>query len=312
MRFQQRDAQILNAIYDYGGVLSRTQIKEMFWPDKSWRAMEVRLAKLQRSTYIAWPDNNQRQHNAIPQPILWLAARGIMHVAQERGVELELPTRLKESSLRKLEKALRKRGISWLREPPWSKLGHDLTLVDVRRAIEKGAGSTSDMRLGEWIGEHSFRSQPDRISYQLAKKGLVKSYTREVIPDGSFTLLDITRQLEGKPHQARFLLELDMATHSNPNFGRFKVAPYAAYISSKRFEERFGGRMARWLIITTGATRLRNLMAQCRSHAGIKANLFYFATIKDVLSTNPLTHLIWQCLGQQGKVPLIGNRGDHE
>src|SRR3990172_11375125 len=270
MRFQQRDDQILNAIYDYGGVLSRTKIKEMFWLDKSWRAMEVRLAKLQRMGYIAWPDGHQRQHNDIPQSIIWLAAKGILHVAQGRGVELELPTRLKESGLRKLEKALREQGISWLREPAWSKLGHDLTLVDVRHAIEKGAGSTADIPLVEWIGEHAFRAQPARINYQVAKKGLVKTFTKAVIPDGAFTLIDIKRQLEGKPHQARFLLELDMATHNNPNFGRFKVAPYAAYVSSNPFEERFGGRTARWLVITTGATRLRNLMAQCRIYAGPK------------------------------------------
>ena len=312
MRFQPRDAQILNAIYDYGGVLSRTQIKEMFWPEKSWRSMEVRLAKLRSTGYLAWPEIRQRQQNATSQSILWLGAKGILHVAQGRGVELELPTRLKESGLRKLEKALREQGISWLREPAWSKLGHDLTLVDVRRAIEKGAGSTADIRLVEWIGEHAFRAQPDRINYQIAKKGLVKSYTREVIPDGAFTLIDVSRQLEGKPHRARFLLELDMATHSNPNFGRFKVAPYAAYVGSKPFEERFGGRAARWLVITTGTTRLRNLMAQCRIYAGPKVNLFYFALTKDVMASNPLVAPIWQCLGQNGKVPLIGNRGDHE
>ncbi len=305
MQFQQRDSQILTAIYDYGGVLSRTQIKEMFWLDKSWRAMEVRLAKLRAAGYLAWPDSNHRQ-NSIPASIIWLAAKGVLLVARSRGIETNLPASQNENNLRKFEKVLRKEGITWTREPAWSKLGHDLTLVDLRRAIEKGVGSTPGVRLGEWIGEHAFRSEPDRITYQVTRKGLAKTFTREVIPDGYFTLVDISRQLEGKPHQARFILELDMATHSNPNFGRFKVAPYAAYVSSKSFMERFGGRTARLLVITTGATRMKNLMAQGRSHAGLKVSLFYFAVIKDILASNPISNPIWHILGQTTTQSLIG------
>lgn len=307
MQFQQRDAQILAAIYDYGGVLSRTQLKEMFWPDKSWRAMEVRLAKMRNAGYLAPPDGKQ-QRNPIPTSIVWLAAKGIVHVAQARGVEIVTPERFNESSLRKLEKALRKEGIGWTREPAWSKLGHDLTLVDVRRAVERGVGSLANIRLDEWIGEHAFRSQPDRITYQVTKKGLAKTFTREVIPDGSFTLIDIARQLESKPHQVRFLLELDMGTHSNPNFGRFKAAPYAAYVGSKQFTERFEGRTARWLIVTTGAIRLRNLMAQCRIYARSKANFFYLGLLKDVMASNPIFDPIWHTLGQGAKQSLIGER----
>lgn len=307
MQFQQRDSQILTAIYDYGGVLSRTQLKEMFWPDKSWRAMEVRLAKLRNAGYLASPDGKQRQ-NPIPGSIVWLAAKGILQVAQGHGIEVEMHARLNENTSRKLEKTLRKEGIIWAREPAWSKLGHDLTLVDIRRAIENTVGRLSNFRIDQWISEYAFRSQPDRITYQLARKGLVKSYTRDVIPDSAFTLVDLNRQLEGKPHQVRFLLELDMATHSNPNFGRLKVAPYASYVGSKPFVERFGGRTARWLVITTGAVRLRNLMAQYRTHARAKASLFWFALIKDVLTSNPLSDPIWQILGQGPKQSLIGER----
>lgn len=307
MQFQQRDAQILTAIYDYGGVLSRTQLKGMFWPGKSWRAMEVRLAKLRNASYLASPDGKQRQ-TPTPASIVWLAAKGVLQVAQGHGIEVDLPSRLNENTSRKLEKTLRKEGIFWAREPAWSKLGHDLTLVDIRRAIEKAIGSVTNLRIEEWISEHAFRSQPDRITYQVTKKGLAKTFTREVIPDGSFTLIDSVRQLESKPHQARFLLELDMGTHSNPNFGRFKVAPYAAYVGSKPFVERFGGRTARWLVITTGAVRLRNLMAQCRTHARAKASLFWFVLLKDVLTSNPLSDPIWQILGQGGKHSLVGER----
>ena len=43
MRLQVRDEYLLGAIYEYGGVVAKRQLKEIFWPDKSWRAMEKRL-----------------------------------------------------------------------------------------------------------------------------------------------------------------------------------------------------------------------------------------------------------------------------
>lgn len=303
MQFQRRDAQILTAIYDYGGVLARTHLKEIFWEGKSWRAMEVRLAKLRAAGYLTWADR-KNQHN-LSLPVVWLAVKGISYVALTRGVDIDLPTRLNESALRKADKKLRKEGINWTREPSWSKLGHDLDLIDIRRSIEKASILLGDIRLGEWISEYAFRSEPDRISYQITKGGRAKTFRREVIPDGYFMLINLPRQLEGKPHQARFLLELDMGTHSNPNFGRFKAAPYAAYLGSDVFLKRFGGRFARLLIVTTGRTRVRNLMMQCQKQAGGKTNLFYFAEIRDVLTKNPITDPIWRVAGQTQKKSLV-------
>jgi hypothetical protein len=46
LRFQPRDEEILNMIYEYGGVVAKRQLKEVFWPNKTDRAMEKRLAKL--------------------------------------------------------------------------------------------------------------------------------------------------------------------------------------------------------------------------------------------------------------------------
>lgn len=55
MRFQNRDAHILMKIYENDGVLARRHVKDIFWPGKTMRAMEVRLSKLQRHEYISWP-----------------------------------------------------------------------------------------------------------------------------------------------------------------------------------------------------------------------------------------------------------------
>ena len=57
MRFQARDEIILHTIYEVGGVVAKRQIKEMFWPNKTWRAMEKRLSKLYHNGFIDWPVN---------------------------------------------------------------------------------------------------------------------------------------------------------------------------------------------------------------------------------------------------------------
>jgi hypothetical protein len=307
MRFQERDEQILKAIYDYGGVLARRQLKELFWPEKSLRAMEIRLSKLQKAGYINWPNNDQRKLNPIPEPIVWLASKGILFLAQKGGIETASPKHLSENQLRLLEKNLSKQGIHWVREPAWSKLKHDLTIVDLRRSFEKGAQSLSATRLEEWIGEYAFRAEPDVVHYQVKGKGQNKyQKKRAVIPDGYFSLIDLRRQAEGKPYKARFLIEVDMATHSNPNFGRFKAVPYSAYIGSQPFVERFGGRSARWLVITTSAERRRNLMHECFTHAGSKALHFYFTLISEAVKANPLNDPIWFQVGSKEPRTLLG------
>jgi hypothetical protein len=88
MRFQERDGEILHAIYEYGGVLAGRQIKEMFWPDKSLRAVQKRLSKLHNHHYIARPTNHDWKTKPIPESVYWLDWNGAMWLAEQRGIEL--------------------------------------------------------------------------------------------------------------------------------------------------------------------------------------------------------------------------------
>ncbi len=58
-------------------------------------------------------------------------------------------------------------------------------------------------------------------------------------------------------HHIRYLLEIDRSTEDNPRFFREKILPGLAYIKTKAYEERFGHRSGRWLVVTTGEKRLR-------------------------------------------------------
>jgi len=107
MRFQARDGAILQALHTYDGVLARRQIKDMFWKEASTKTMERRLTLLYHNGFINMPSLDQRRVYPIPEPIVWLGWRGILHVANQLEVDIDDPLSSNENQLRMLEKKLR-------------------------------------------------------------------------------------------------------------------------------------------------------------------------------------------------------------
>ncbi len=296
MRFQARDGRLLQAIYKYDGVLARRQLMEMFWSNSSARAMEKRLAKLHQTGYIAWPTLEQRRTRPIPESILWLDWRGILWVAGRSGISIPAPSHGNENQMRKLEKRLREKGIHWVREPLWAQLGHDLAVVDFRLRMEKAVRRFPGISLEEWVNESAFRRKPDIIEYELRRNGGVRQVRKKMIPDGYFAIdiFDGKYRLHEGAARARFLLEVDMATHDNPSFCKEKVLPGIAYILSSSYQRRFGDNSGRWLIVTTGERRLLNLKRQVEAEAGEGASIFYFTTFDQVRPDTILSAPIWK------------------
>ena len=298
MRFQDRDAEILFSIQHYDGVLSRRQIRQLFWTDRGLRAMARRLSKLHHNQYVVWPTREHRRLYAIPEPIVWLGWRGAVYLAGHMGIQLILPESFNENRIRVLQKKLRDLGFHWYREPRWNQLYHDLKMNDIRLKIEDSARSVANIDLEEWRNESAFRMDMDTVEYSITSPDRsTTTKKRGVCPDGMFTLIDKTRRSKGLPYRARFLVELDLSTHDNPSFGLEKVAPGAAYIKSTKYHTRFGSNNGRWLIITTGELRMKHLMQQTQLRVKQDADLFLFSTIEAVLSHNPLTEPIWQTPG---------------
>jgi hypothetical protein len=306
MRFQNRDERLLQTIQDYGGVLAKRQVQAIFWPLKSSRVMHKRLSKLKDNGYIAWPSLEQRKHYPIPEPIIWLDWKGVLLLANLTDVSIPAPTTVNENQLRTLETALRAQGWRWLREPHWTQLKHDLSLVDMRLKIEKDIQTFSHLRLVDWQNEGVFRADMDRVSFSyMDKNGRQRSFTRGVIPDGYFCLLDLNRHAQGLPARAHFLLELDMATHAHSNFSLEKVAAGTAYINSQPYKQRFGSNAGRWLIVTTGQRRLEHLMTHTHEKIGKNSSLFLFTTLASFLSVNVFSEALWSVCGQTQKQKLL-------
>jgi hypothetical protein len=269
--------------------------------------MEKRLSKLHLGQYIDWASVAQRKLYPVPEPVIWLGWKGALYLAGRLGMEVHQPVKSNEYHLRQLEKNLRENGFSWLREPRWSQLKHDLTVVDVRFWIQESLRENSALKFEEWKNESTFKSDPDRIDFQVkSREGEIIHRRKGVCPDGFFTLIDLKRQEQGEACQARFLIEIDLATHDTPSFGIEKAAAGAAYIKSKQFQTRFGSNTGRWLIITTGEIRMRNLIQQTKERVSEdERNLFFFTTFNHMKDSNFFTSPIWRKLDQGELVSLL-------
>ena len=311
MKFQNRDTQILMKIFENDGVLARRHIKENFWPDKSLRAMEVRLSKLKRHEYISWPTREHQKTMPIPEPVCWLGWRGAQFIAGLYGIGIDDINGDSENQLRVFQKQLRDNGIRWVREPRWSLLRHDLAIVDFRNAVENSTNEHQSINLENWVTESVFRSDMDVVEYKVrSQSGEVKTLKRGVCPDAYFEIVNGGQHLSDN-HKFNCLLELDMATHSNPSFGRDKARPYASYINSPKYKSRFGSNEGIWLVVTSGQEkRLKNLMRQTKEKTGDNSGMFLFTTLNQLTIGNILTSPIWRQVDNDNLIPLISTTSE--
>jgi hypothetical protein len=313
MRFQERDGAILSAIYQHDGILSRRHLKALFWPTASLRAVQKRLAKLVANGYLARPTKLHRQTRPIPEPVYWLDWQGILWIAGQTNVTLDPPANAGENQMRKLAKQVRDAGLHWLREPRWNQLAHDLAVTDFQIGVERAIAQLPNLSLELWLHETVFRSDGDVISFQLAdRNGNTQKRERRVYPDSFFIIVNQHRSNQGLTSRARLLLELDNATHANTRFGREKIAPGIAYIKSQAYKRRFGDSSGRWLIVTTGVTRMKNLMQQTVKVAGSGAGTFLFTTAEWLEGVNILIEPVWWQVGKEQPVALFTEKSQEE
>lgn len=259
MLLTDRDERIMEAIHAFDGVLSDYQVRRLFFTGE--RQTRGRLSMLFQHGYLEKPSRAQRA--ALPCMVYWLGKRGATHVAGLQGLSL------KEFQYR--------------REPRWAQLAHDLAVNDFRLDVMEACDQNSDFNLEQWIPEGEFWAYPDRVEYRQANGQKAKRLIR---PDGFFVVK------HGR-HYSRLLLEIDCATEDNPRFAREKVLPGVAYLRSREYKQRFGFQSGRWLVVTTGERRMRNLKQQTEIAAGKDAQVFLFTTADKVTRQSVLNDPIW-------------------
>jgi len=268
MRLTERDRRILEAVHAYDGLLSFSQIQRLFFTGKS--QTELRLRLLYQHRYLSRPDENQRRR--LSEMVYWLDKKGAETVASLNGTPLS--------------------EFVWRGEPRWFQIEHDLAVNDFRLNLMEACQKDPQIKLETWIPEGEFWAYPDKVTYSFQDKKM----TRNIRPDGYF-------MLNTGEHRIRYLLEIDRSTEDNPRFHREKILPGLAYLKSQAYEERFGHRSGRWLVVTTGERRLANMLSQAER---TKTNgLFYFTTFDKISPATLLRIPIWQRADRKEKVPLV-------
>lgn len=299
IRLTERDEQLLQAIYDYGGFLTVRHIYEFFFKGKDQRTMERRISKLFHNGYIEWPSLHQRRTKPIPEIVYWLGWKGILHIASMQGINLNEPKRLTNNQLKLLKSRLKDNGLLWLDEPIWIQLSHDIQTIDVRLAFERGVEELPGLRIEDWINEANFRVEKDRVELSNKRPG------RIIIPDLYLLVIDAERKASGvEEHKARLLFEIDMANHATTRFAKEKLSAYSAYLGSPAFEERFHSKNGVWLIVTTGKKRMKHLLRTAKSILKEKQQHFLFSTHHLIRTSNPLSAPIWWIAGRDKPISL--------
>lgn len=268
MRLTERDRRILEAIHAYDGMLGFSQIKRLFFTGKS--QAEQRLKLLYQHGFVNRPTRVQRLR--MPEMVYWLDKNGAELVASLHSVSLA--------------------EFFWRKEPRWFQVEHDLAVNNFRLDLIDACQTQTDVTFETWVSESEFWANPDLVTYKYKDHDI----SRRIRPDGFF-MLGL-----GK-HRIRYLLEIDRSTEDNPRFFREKILPGLAYLRSQAYEDRFGHRSGRWLVVTTGERRLRNMLSQAR-HSRTQG-LFYFTTFEKISATTMLSMPIWQRADRDELVPLL-------
>lgn len=161
-------------------------------------------------------------------------------------------------------------------------LKHLLAVNDVRIAFEFTARENPDHELLLWLPE------------QDAKNGYGwQSGSKVLAPDayGRYRFGD---------RVISFFVELDRATMANTRWLE-KVERYLQYSASGRYEERFGMKLFRVLVITTTPQRLLNLLAVAEERTD---KIFWFTTL-DEMKGNGILAPIWLRAGSPDTHQLL-------
>lgn len=283
-----RDLEILQTLHT-ARYLTTPQIQALFWRESRggrWglqKACERRLRMLTAAGLIRRIELPVRRGDPSLPYVYTLDRKGARILIAELGLEI--------------------REDEWRRknaEEHYPFLQHLLLTNDLRIAVQHACERHS-MELVQWIDEKTLKSagMKDYVMVVLPK-GTRKRVP--VIPDAAFVI-------RADAKTALFFAEIDnrtvtVAPSSAERRGwTRKIMAYVAWFGSKAYHDRYGGRPARVLTVTTGPLRLDHLKEATERAGG--GQHFYFTTFEQATAEHILTAPIWEVAGAQTPAALL-------
>jgi hypothetical protein len=267
LSLQARDKEIVGAVYECG-FLTREQIQRLFAINSTARA-NIRLRKLFDHGYLI--RRFLPTTRGAAKAVYFLGHQGIHLVSDKKGYDpLEIKRRQKV-----------------YREKKELFFDHDLAVNEVRIAFYQAMNQQNDLTLDRWLSSADCLQE-----YEIAdvrQKRVLKVFR----PDGYLRYF-----YEGKLFSC--FLEVDRSTMSNTRF-RAKVKTYLEYARSGLYQQRYGLKFFRVLVITKTGARLISLK---RVTASLTNKMFWFTTMEHVTPDEAFNQ-IWERPGSEEKVSLL-------
>ena len=213
-----------------------------------------------------------------PGPAYRLAARGALHLAQERNLSL--------AQFNYWGKAEDKDGR--VTKLGHSYLEHNLLLADIRMAFEHKVAAV-DAAIPTWLDYHDLRQswKTERVLIRLTANAPEERIA--VAPEGYFVL----QTEQGRGH---FFLEADRGTETVEKQWRRKILAYKEYLQSGQFHKHYNVPSTagfRVLSLVPSVNRAKNLQRAVERNGSPEATgAFLFAPTPQFL-TSTLSDPIW-------------------
>lgn len=243
MRLEERDEQLVCDLFRHRA-MSREQIQALYF--SSLVRCNARLRLLFDHKFVS----------RFYPPAAPFGAQAIYSVGRAalplvaRRLELELP------EVRRLARCSQ--------TPTF--IEHTLAVVDIYLAFRQAAKEHESLRLERWLAEAECRHEWD-IRSAMGGKWKQEAFK----PDGFVRL-----EHGGEYHN--FFIEADLGHTSSRQF-LGKLLTHRRYLESGLFEQTYGGKEFRTLVVTTGERRLRNLRSLIENQ---RSDLFWLTTFTEL------------------------------
>jgi hypothetical protein len=267
MIFQQRDVEILKAVYQHR-FLSSSHLKRMLFGCTS-RA-NTRLRKLWENGFLERHHIRPLVFHGSSEAIYSLGKEGIDIIAQALDTDRSVIVRARDKN-----EQLNPLFIDHLLEV------NDFSLNFISLVEEH-----PDLRPERWVNERDAQDE-----YQSYENG--RTVTRWFKPDGYGRYLY-------KDKLYSFFLELDRSTETNVKF-EDKLRSYLEYQRSGSYQRKFGVKFFKVLTVTTTPRRMRNLKNVADA---LGSDLFWFTT-SDNIRQRRMFQPVWMRACNEGSLSLL-------
>lgn len=261
-RLTKRDTLILKAVNDCQA-LTVEQLQVLFW--NSPNPAYTRLRKLVKHGYLVKHYITQITAGPAASPmILTISSQGAAVLAVTFGYS--------KDDFHFISRQVKN----------WKTYQPIRAVNDFRVRLMRSCRESDEYDLVEWRNEAVFRARPDHV--------FVRGKKKPVYPDGFCV---VTR---GRARSFNFI-EVDSGTEGLAQF-KGQIEIYQAYVQSGLYEQTFGTRFWRVLVITNSARRMENLRRKVCETGGEEN--YWFATFDRIQIGGLLSEPIW--MKARGKV----------